>query len=352
MRVILPVCKGISTFSVVGAVNLHEIYQFYDEEHPSLSTECLIGKFFNIKFDPISSHADWNARLIHRDFIDIAAKSSFYLIKCWSVLVLHFGESLQCLTLSISKQDTLRLYEFPKKDDYSIQFLQVINSLKPPSLQPIFHSDQQMASFKLLFDWRDEVAKEVDTSHSNLCSDNLLGFLCRARPKSLFGLNSVYPENYKLPQKAREALLELLLEMNKTRFNEHEVLESHSETKPTLFHCIISVPNDDDCLSLCISENEFEELAENSSALMEHESSLYGNTSVKPWPPPSGLQLFPTFGVPNKIKRRNLKLNRQLRNQQRVQQGLAPIVYERNRGKADKEKKVQRQKTHLIHKYM
>jgi hypothetical protein len=96
---------------------------------------------------------------------------------------------------------------------------------------------------------------------------------------------------------------------------------------------------EEDCLEIYASEGEFSE-----DEAMEITSTSEKHQSVRV--APSNLNLLPTFSERNRRQMRiNLKINRRIRNQERIKNGEAPVIYKRNRGKASRLKNKVRSKS-------
>jgi hypothetical protein len=126
-----------------------------------------------------------------------AAKNAWYALQIWYKLL----PKLCCDLLSFerSKKSTLKLYECPTVPSTSVVFKNDLKTL-PQSIFMIFNSPDMGNLFSNVYFWRDDLCQILDNSLNNFLIKTKLGFIGRAKPKSMESLSILFPQSSHSPE--------------------------------------------------------------------------------------------------------------------------------------------------------
>jgi ribonuclease D len=352
----MPLLQRDFQLFTAGVVDLQEVYCLLVPEKLTVSLGEMVRELINCEVDKTAQLADWCCRPLHKELMAYAAKDAYYLLKSWEVFCCKLADRLEEFDFPRSRKESKRLYRFPAQSCSTKTWQATINMLSG-DLRKIFDTEDNYRVFEEVFEWRLQVAKDWDKPARCILTDADLSMLGRARPKSERSLSILFKQSESWPSGNKKLLLDLFKRVDEKEWIEipirpldqaqNEVtIELPVQIPPTTTTAqkqrreVIVLPTllEEDCLEIYASDMEFseDETVELTSKPEKHQSARVA---------PSNLNLLPTFSERNRRQMRiNLKINRRLRNQERIKNGEAPVIYKRNRGKASRLKNRERSK--------
>jgi ribonuclease D len=189
--------------------------------------------------------------------------------------------------------------------------------------------------FVSLFKWRDDKSKNYDMSPNQFLPVEKLAFITRAKPSTLSNLKSLY---YNVKNWCNDDISELF---NLIKENESQVVNQPLPVQPIILRNF-ELP--DYCSDVSDAESDFS---------VEHME-----VEVQISPPPQEIQPSNANVVPrrnlqeltgknskNVMKKIRLWGNRFKRNKERVEKGLIPIRYYKNKGRKHKIRQAELRRT-------
>lgn len=340
----LPILQRDFQIFCVGVINTQEAFHYLHPEYSQVSFQKMVKELCGHECNKTAQLADWRKRPLHLELQQYAAADTFYLLKCWSIMKEKLSSSLSTIPWSTSRLECLKLYTYPKQLSSQSSWVKV-NSKLSVDLKAIFDTSENLNLFIELHQWRLRGAQLLDCNVQRLVSDHDLAFIGRARPQTESNLVSLCPKSRNWPGLFKEALFEEIrhhetIKLNSGGTRSVQLLEEEIVPEPKLkymeedfdvqFHVTIEERLGDGI----ISPSDCVEVPSN---CVESSSDCVENS----------LQFLPTRNVPNRVKKMNLKHNRNLKNNLRQEQGEVPIKYKRNRGLNSRIKHALRYKTFL-----
>jgi ribonuclease D len=354
----MPLLQRDFQLFTAGVVDLQEVYCLLVPEKLTISLGERVRELINSEVDKTAQLADWCCRPLHKELLAYAAKDAYYLLKSWEVFCSKLADRLRDFDFPRSRKESKKLYRFPVQSCSTKTWQATINMLSG-DLRKIFDTEDNYRVFEEVFEWRLQVAKDWDKPARCILTDADLAMLGRARPKSEKSLSILFKQSEKWPSSNKKLLLDLFQRVDQKEWIEIPILPSDEEHNVAVVAIeppvqippltttarkqrreVIVLPTllEEDCLEIYASESEFSE-----DEAMEITSTSEKQQSVRV--APSNLNLLPTFSERNRRRMRiNLKINRRIRNQERIKNGEAPVIYKRNRGKASRLKNKVRSK--------
>uniref|UniRef100_A0A8C5DBL5 Exosome complex component 10 n=1 Tax=Gouania willdenowi TaxID=441366 RepID=A0A8C5DBL5_GOUWI len=199
------------------------------------SLDHLLKHFCNVESDKRYQLADWRIRPLPDEMVQYARADTHFLLYIYDTMraqLLEFGHGQPGLLQSVwnrSKEISLKKYVKPIFTEESYLELQ--------KKQKKFFNTQQLTTFRLLFAWRDKLARQEDESTGYVLPTHMMSKIAEELPKEPQGIiaccNPVPPlvrqqvnELHLLVQEARE--MPLLKESTNIRGQKRE--KSNSET--------------------------------------------------------------------------------------------------------------------------
>jgi ribonuclease D len=371
----LPLLQRDFQMFSAGVIDIQEVYAQFDPSERNISLQRMVEKLFGVQTDKLGQFADWHHRPLHGELLAYAAKDAYYLLLSWSMLVSLVGDKLKRFDFSRSREESLKLYRFPKTLSVQSSW-ENVNKKLHPDIKTIFNNHHNFELFEMLHEWRNRLAKDMDYNIRNLISDPELGLIGRARPKQESNLLLLHPQSSKWPPAYRQELHDLILRHQTTEWNpiplpidkkvEKPEKRSKSIQQISFVNRIVQLMEDDEeILQIDISDNEFMSDEGDSDSISRipgpfspaNITNHAAESIVSPAEEVMEVEAVPQTdrreGTSERmLKRQKLRENRRLRNEERIANGEEPIVYRKNRGPSYRIKKQERRRQFLLAKNM
>jgi ribonuclease D len=352
----MPLLQRDFQLFTAGVIDLQEVYCLLVPEKLTVSLGEMVQNLINCEVDKTAQLADWCCRPLHKELMTYAAKDSYYLLKSWEVLCCKVATRLKDFDFPRSRKESKKLYRFPVQSCSTKAWQTTLNMLSG-DLRKIFDTEENYRVFEEVFDWRLQIAKDWDKPARCILTDADLAMLGRARPKSETSLSILFKQSESWPSSSKKLLLDLFQRVDKKEWIDIPILPFQQAQNEVTIETpvqispidttarkqrrqVIVLPTllEEDCLEIHASDMEFSE---------DETMELFSKPEKQPSQlvAPSNLNLLPTFSERNRRQMRiNLKINRRIRNEERIKKGEAPVIYKRNRGKASRLKNKARSK--------
>ncbi|CAL8110848.1 unnamed protein product [Orchesella dallaii] len=185
-----------------GVVDTQEVFGLRFPSRKQISLAKMVDHYLGLQVDKLGQLADWRVRPLPVELVKYAANDSRYLLRCWEKLKLDFVNSdstdqnpIQYNTLDLeefplSRKGTLALFRPPKRDTLESIWRKYVDSLSY-DLKMVFNTQLQFEMFSTIYEWRDNVAKQLDRTTKKLLHDEQLPLLCRVMPTTVIKLNDL-----------------------------------------------------------------------------------------------------------------------------------------------------------------
>ncbi len=331
-------------------VDMQEAYCFIDPPTPNISFKNLVKSFLGYDVDKLPQLADWRIRPLPEELKEYAINDSRFLLKCWFLLITESDLS-PCKFLR-SKKAMQKCYRPPSTSDPIVLWRQSIQKLHS-SCRPLFDNLKLQSLFVSLFKWRDEKCKFNDVFPNQFLALDKLALITRAQPTTISNLKSMCNNVNSWSSDCMDELFKLI-ENNESQI----IIEDVPAPILPVSRRNFNVPDYCSEISDCDSDWSVEDM----------EVEVQNST-----PPPQEIQIVPPVPqnitpqeIPvsnqhiiervkvltgknrkNVMKKIRLWGNRFKRNQERVEKGLIPIRYYRNKGLKHKIRQAERKRREL-----
>lgn len=176
----------------VGIINAQEAYKFHKITSEPISLKNMAFELLKIKLDKSLQTTNWSKRPLSDNQLKYAANDTYYLFKCWIELkekysfhsiLPSFPESKE-KSLLTSSHLTLRSTEAA---------WQSYNDTANKIWQKMFFTEGQKKLFDEIFNWRENVGKEIDAHPHRLLSKREHEFLTRSMPTTIVQMKKLLP---------------------------------------------------------------------------------------------------------------------------------------------------------------
>jgi ribonuclease D len=149
-------------------------------QYPHYSLSFLLQKFCNIQAQKQYQLSDWRQRPLTKDQITYAQQDTHYLLYIFDMLHNELlSRNLLCACYMNSKQICKKSYKKPLF--YSKSYLNICSS-------NMHLSNHQLCALKLIYEWRDRIARENDESCEYVLKTHQLIRIAELLPREIYGI--------------------------------------------------------------------------------------------------------------------------------------------------------------------
>ncbi|CAF1195051.1 unnamed protein product [Adineta steineri] len=190
-------------------VNMFDTHQAAKElKLPTLSLAYLLKTYCNIDASKQFQLADWRIRPLPNEYLRYAQEDTHYLLYIYDRLRNQLIEKSSDALQSVYKKSKIvcqKLYKKPVFDENAYKILYT-------KCHKTTFDGIQLAALKLLYAWRDKIAREEDESTSYVTPDLMLIHLAELVPKDVQGIRASCKLIPELVMKNLEEIHQLLIQ--------------------------------------------------------------------------------------------------------------------------------------------
>lgn len=167
----------------IGMIDSQEAYTLIEPTVKTIAFAEMVNKLIGIKLDKAGQRADWTIRPLFPDMIKYASDDTRYLFESW-IKIKDTCTFFEHEPFPRSKESCKRISKLHKTRNVVTSWQSYMGKLSH-SQKGLFSSSQQKALFFELYEWRDQLARELDFHPHKLMNPAQLQFITRAMPISL-----------------------------------------------------------------------------------------------------------------------------------------------------------------------